>query len=62
MTSKQNKLGTPTKPAPVELHDEALDRVGGGAELASQSGSETARLDDKSSTWVRVLQPHTSGS
>ena len=30
MTSKQNKLSTPTKPAPVELHDEALDRATGG--------------------------------
>ena len=30
MTSKQKKLSTPTKPAPVELHDEALDRAQGG--------------------------------
>ena len=31
MTSKQNKLSTPTKPAPVELQDKALDAAAGGA-------------------------------
>ena len=30
MTSKHNKLSTPTKPAPVELRDEALDGAAGG--------------------------------
>ena len=34
MTSKQNKLSTPTKPAPVELHDEALDAAAGGTSPA----------------------------
>ena len=37
MTSKQNKLSTPARLAPVELHDEALDRVAGGA-TPTQSG------------------------
>ena len=31
MTGKQNKLSAPTKPAPVELQDKALDRATGGA-------------------------------
>ena len=30
MTSKQNKQSTPTKPALVELQDEALDAAAGG--------------------------------
>ena len=30
MTSKQNKPSTPTKPAPVELQDKALDDAVGG--------------------------------
>ena len=47
MTSKQNKLSTPTKPAPVELHDEALDAAAGGLLLpAVQKVPEAAyRLD-----------------
>ena len=35
MTSKQNKLSTPTKPAPVELQDKALDDAVGGLLLAA---------------------------
>lgn len=30
MTNKQNKLSVPVRPAPVELHDEALDAAAGG--------------------------------
>ena len=30
MTSKQNKFSTPAKPAPIELHDQALDAAAGG--------------------------------
>ena len=33
MTSKQNKQSTPTKPALVELQDEALDAAVGGIAL-----------------------------
>ena len=40
MTSKQNKLSTPTKPAPVELRDEALDRVAGGGDLTTTQPDE----------------------
>ena len=46
MTSKQKKLSTPTKPAPVELHDEALDRAQGGT---SASPFRFVKVIDKSS-------------
>ena len=43
MTSKQNKPSTPTKPAPVELQDKALDAAAGGLPLyAVQRPRESA--------------------
>ena len=41
MTGKQNKLSAPTKPAPVELHDEALDRATGGGSYSFAVSSGT---------------------
>ena len=44
MTSKQNKLSTPTKPAPVELRDQALDAAAGGlAAVQKVRGGSTVR-------------------